>query len=209
VRLWIAFAVAGMLCGLSGAAAAMDSLDPDDARRDDDHDGLINLLEFAYGTDPTNPDTDGGGAPDGWEVYFDQNRAKFTFLTFDSVNYTLWGAYARYDSDGDGIYDVNVDPDYRFDPTCRGDEQDGCRGEVDSDHWSNLLEYRYGTDPTNPDTDKDLRMDDSDPEPLIPDSGRGPQCPCQCHRPGSGQAQAPAIQGAGMAAQMGYSWESF
>src|SRR5262249_24627092 len=36
---------------------------------DSDHDGLSDELEFTrYHTDPQNPDTDGGGVPDGIEV---------------------------------------------------------------------------------------------------------------------------------------------
>jgi alpha-tubulin suppressor-like RCC1 family protein len=35
---------------------------------DSDHDGLTTAQEQAAGTDPNNPDTDGDGLPDGWEV---------------------------------------------------------------------------------------------------------------------------------------------
>ncbi len=42
--------------------------DPSDADRDDDNDGLTNLDEFEFGTDPTNPDTDDDGVSDGREV---------------------------------------------------------------------------------------------------------------------------------------------
>ncbi|MHA2251033.1 MAG: SBBP repeat-containing protein, partial [Candidatus Kariarchaeaceae archaeon] len=44
----------------------------DDANLDPDNDGLTNLKEYMYDTDhslnATNPDTDGDGLPDGWEV---------------------------------------------------------------------------------------------------------------------------------------------
>ncbi|MGD8490792.1 MAG: hypothetical protein PVG54_11755 [Anaerolineae bacterium] len=40
----------------------------DDAGLDGDGDGLINLDEAWYGTEPDNPDTDGDGIPDGEEV---------------------------------------------------------------------------------------------------------------------------------------------
>jgi hypothetical protein len=39
-----------------------------DAGLDGDGDGLINLDEAWYGTEPDNPDTDGDGIPDGEEV---------------------------------------------------------------------------------------------------------------------------------------------
>jgi hypothetical protein len=209
VRLWIAFAIAGMLCGLSGAAAAIDSLDPDDARHDDDNDGLMNIMEFVHGTDPTNPDSDAGGALDGWEVYYDDNRATYDPFQNDITAHDLWVAYARYDSNGDGINDVSVDPGYKFDPTWWGDEQDGCWGEVDSDHWSNLQEYQHGTDPTNPDTDGDRWMDDVDPEPLIPDVGDIYNCGTHTDHPISGQLPLASLQGEGMSDVLAISWESF
>lgn len=37
---------------------------------DTDDDGLINADETKYGTDPINPDTDGDGLPDGWEIEY-------------------------------------------------------------------------------------------------------------------------------------------
>src|SRR5262249_19654998 len=40
-------------------------LEPD---RDADDDGLRDDEEPLHGTDPSNPDTDGDGMPDGWEV---------------------------------------------------------------------------------------------------------------------------------------------
>ena len=52
----------------------LDPDDPGDARGDPDNDGLTNLEEYqltdVYGnsTDPTNPDTDGDGYDDGYEV---------------------------------------------------------------------------------------------------------------------------------------------
>jgi hypothetical protein len=50
-----------------------DFLDPDpdrpNADEDADSDGLTNLEEFVLHTNPLNPDTDGGGEPDGSEVH--------------------------------------------------------------------------------------------------------------------------------------------
>jgi len=164
---------------------------------------------FIHGTDPLNPDTDGDGCPDGWTVYYDENRA---FWPPDSDNPLIkaqWEAYARYDSDNDGQYDVNVDPNYKFDPTGRI-ALDGWCGEVDSDHWDNLQEYRQGTDPTNPDTDKDGRTDDVDPEPLIYDVYDNQIYACGTHPyPSSGQQPMVSFQGAGLSAILGISWESF
>jgi hypothetical protein len=49
-------------------AHAFDPLDPSDATLDPDNDGLDNLGEFQFKTDPNNPDTDGDGVDDGTEV---------------------------------------------------------------------------------------------------------------------------------------------
>lgn len=46
----------------------LDKNNPADANVDTDSDGLTNLQEFARGTDPRNPDTDGDGLLDGVET---------------------------------------------------------------------------------------------------------------------------------------------
>ena len=151
----IVVAVVALVFGLSfGTVFALDPLNKEDAAKDYDVDGLTNLMEFIYGTDPYNADTDGDGCPDGWVVYYDLNRAWFPEENL----------FAVFDSDGDGVKDANVDPEYKFNPAnglTAGDRPD-------SDGWDNLREYYEGTDPTNPDTDHDGWIDDYDPMPLIP-----------------------------------------
>lgn len=44
---------------------------------DIDGDFLINPLELLFGTDPYNPDTDGGGLTDGEEIFFTFNTPFF------------------------------------------------------------------------------------------------------------------------------------
>jgi arylsulfatase A len=49
--------------------AGLDRENPSDAALDFDGDGLDNLEEYRNGTDPHNPDTDGDGFSDGYEVH--------------------------------------------------------------------------------------------------------------------------------------------
>jgi hypothetical protein len=146
-----------------GTVLALDPSNPGDAARDGDRDGLTNLEEFIHGTDPYNTDSDFDSLPDGWEVYYDEHRAAWFP---GGPNYDRC---ARYDSDGDGVCDVNVDPSYKYSPVNKADAAD----TPDDDLWDNLQEYISGTDPTNPDTDTDGWRDDMDPEPLIPNGVPG------------------------------------
>ena len=196
----LSMVLAGTMLLLFGQAFAFDPRDPGVASKDDDHDGLTNLAEFVHGTDPLNPDTDGDGLPDGWEVYYDENRALWPK---GSVNHD---AYARFDSDGDGVLDVNVDPNYKFDPA----DNTTAKQFPDSDGWNNLMEFRQGTDPTNPDTDGDGLLDNVDPEPLVPYT-RDPEVGnCGTRPVTSGQRIVPEMdQGVGSAASFALSWEFF
>src|SRR5438270_1301587 len=47
-------------------AHGLNPNDPNDAGLDPDGDGLSNLEEYFFHTDPQNADTDGDGMPDGW-----------------------------------------------------------------------------------------------------------------------------------------------
>lgn len=52
---------------------------------DSDGDGLINRVEKEQGTSPTNPDTDGDGMPDGWEVRYGLNPSRSSDASGDLV----------------------------------------------------------------------------------------------------------------------------
>jgi hypothetical protein len=105
------------MMALAPAAAAFDPTDPADGMRDADGDGLSNMEEFLRGTDPSNPDSDAGGATDGWEVLYGLNPADRADDYVDSDN-DGWDNFREYaagtdpnrpDTDNDGFID-SVDP---------------------------------------------------------------------------------------------------
>ena len=55
----------------------------------DDNDGLVNLGEYIYFTDPNDDDTDNDGLTDGWEVTYGHDPTK--------------ASDAAYDADSDGL----------------------------------------------------------------------------------------------------------
>ena len=78
------------MAGAAGVTAdGSDPLDPDDGGADWDGDGLTNAQEQSAGTDMNNPDSDGDGLPDGWEVGYGLNPNSATD--------------ANADPDGDGL----------------------------------------------------------------------------------------------------------
>jgi len=153
---------------------------------DTDGDGLSDMAEFLHGTDPLNPDSDAGGAPDGWEVYYDTaaNRAVDTL--------------------GQGI----IDSDYHFNPTLRADDGAGkfdpahlilvrsvnpqvWLDDPDGDSAVNGQEFLMGTDPTNPDTDGDGMSDTNDPDPLT--SNDSPPLECMEDNPSDCEPEADCL----------------
>ena len=101
---------------------------------DEDLDMLSTYSEQILGTEPSNPDSDGDGMSDGWEIY-----NGFNVSVDDSAG----------DPDGDGL--VNVD-EYLFGTNPHS-------ADVDCDGLNDKLELLYGTDPNNNDTDGDLMPD--------------------------------------------------
>jgi len=140
----------------------LDPLNAADAGADTDQDGVINLFEYnntaagAYievdnitHTNPRDNDTDNDGLLDGEEL--------FNYLTDPTHN----------DTDGDGMPD-GWEVKYGLNPLDASDafldlDGDGFDynwdGNLSGEEYSNLFEYRNGTDPTNGDTDGDGMSD--------------------------------------------------
>ncbi len=96
--------------------------DASDAAKDNDHDGLTNLQEFLAGTDPNNPDTDGDGLTDGYEVNTSHTNPLLA------------------DTDGDGLSDGDEVNLYHTNPLLVDSDGDGA-----PDGW----EVRTGYDPNS------------------------------------------------------------
>ncbi len=103
-----------------------------------DNDFAINLLEYQFGTDPNNPDTDGDGYFDGEEIIKGYNP----------------NGVGRLDSDKDGIYDWQEDI-YGLDK----EDPNDASGDLDNDGLTNAEEIHYNSDLRNPDTDNDGTTD--------------------------------------------------
>ena len=134
------------LSALAGVSATgSDPLDPSDGGEDWDGDGLTNAEEQAAGTNMNNPDSDGDGLPDGWEVANGLDP--------------LWSGDANADGDGDGLsntqeYNAGTNP-WNVDT-----DGDGRNDNID----------QYPTDPNDGEhTDSE---GDGIPDVYDPDSGQ-------------------------------------
>lgn len=151
---------------------------------DTDKDGLTDVVENEiYYTNPLNPDTDGDGLKDGQEVlkyYTNPLRTDTdgdTLSDYDEINKYKTSAL-KADTDGDGFSD-NIEINAKTNPLDPQSYPQDTRGVGVSDNWQkkykvevengmqdtdkdglvDKLEYQYGTDPRNPDTDGDSLTD--------------------------------------------------
>ena len=102
-----------------------------DGSADMDADGLSDLEEYEYGTNPNRMDTDEDGLSDGAEVHTHRTNP------------------LKMDSDKDGLPD-KWEVDYGLNPLLNDAYTD-----LDGDGLRNRDEYYYGTDPSKTDTDDD------------------------------------------------------
>mgnify|MGYP000300724711 CR=1 FL=1 len=105
---------------------------------DDDSDNLDNSEEFALGTDPTNPDTDGDGLEDGWE----NNTG--TWLSGTQTGTDPLDADSDDDTLSDGIESNSGTFNGAGDPGTNPNEVDS-----DGDGENDNIEIFQGTDPTD------------------------------------------------------------
>ncbi len=146
---------------VSNGTNPLDSKDDKSiAAVDDDKDGLSNIDEQRIGTDPSNPDSDGDGLNDGAEVLAHGTDPK------------------KYDTDSGGVSDgqeVNVN---KTNPLIKSDDQIDPNKDSDGDGLSDIVESTAGTNPMDPDTDKDGLKDGPEvlthkTDPKKPDSDGG------------------------------------
>jgi hypothetical protein len=151
--------VLGAFAGMVNAMGPMDGINP---KADYDKDGLTNAQEYTWGTDPNDPDSDGDGCYDGWEIWYETHRA------VDKNQNTIIDSKYHFDANfaGDAGLVANTNPDNLA--QVRDGDANVLINDPDGDGWNNLHEFLAGTDPTNPNTDGDsYAQDSSDPDPLV------------------------------------------
>lgn len=158
---------------------------------DSDHDGLEKTKEQEFGTDPTNPDTDGDGLLDGREIKLGRNPLTKDFnmgevdkdkdgLT-DNEEGLLGSDPENADTDGDGFSDFlefTAEKDFlnaEEGPVMVSAEFVQPVVDLDKDRLSDDDEKIFGTNPEETDTDQD-GLNDYDEvrvyltDPLNPDT---------------------------------------
>ena len=133
---------------------------------DSDDDRLPDVDEATAGTDPSNPDTDGDGMLDGWEVTHGLNPL-VDDASADPDGDTLTNGEEHdlntdpfsTDSDGDGLDDIDEVNVYGTDPASEDTDEDGLSDGVETNTGIYVSPTDTGTDPLDPDADGDSLLD--------------------------------------------------
>lgn len=199
----VAFNVSGYQAGdspgsdpLTLTQEYMYGLSAENLSVNEDDDGLTNLQEIQiYGTIPTDSDTDNDGMSDGDEVYSNCTNPFYADADLDYDGDMLANGWevlnglapCSADSDSDGMPD-GWEVYYSFDPldalnaTSDTDPNDNADADFDEDGLSNVMEFAYGSDPTNKNSDIDLMLSELAPKTIGPASN-----PITVPLPGQGQ----------------------
>ena len=191
-KLFVFFAIFILLFSPLASFPVSADIDPDDDNDSDGYDangdGIIssdeeytNLEEYFNNTNPNDPDTDDGGAWDGWEVHYGFDPKSSSDESDDNDGDSLINSIEFYwdsnpfseDSDQDGMpdgwedtYSNRLDDGIGcgLDPTNGNDKF----GDPDNDGSDNLREYQEDTNPCDSDSDDDGDPDGEDPPPVDP-----------------------------------------
>ncbi len=139
-----------LITDLDSTNRTMGFYRPGDADLDSDGDKLADDRErFVYKTNPDLSDTDGDGAPDGWELQYGFNPLLYSDGGFDHDSDGLSNA----DEYRNGTYPGNSDSDADQMPDgwevagALNPLVDDLLGDPDGDGITNLAEYTGGTHP--------------------------------------------------------------
>ncbi len=145
------------------ALFGLDPNDSSDAYTDLDQDGLSNLVEYStYSSSFTNPDTDGDGMPDGWEVLYypeldptkgDSYKVLNNGILEARTSYILGTEPDAWDFDGDSCndyFEYHYGTNILVSDTLQDSDGDGVTNMQEC--W--ILDS-YFSDPFKPDTDED------------------------------------------------------
>ncbi len=131
----------------------LNSSDNSDADIDSDNDGVSNLIEFQFDTNPFKKDTDDDGHDDGMEIKNGYNP----------------NGEGRLDTDNDGMYDwweIKNGLD-KNDPT-------DAKDDIDKDGLTTEEEFLYKSNPNKADSDNDGTNDGDEVEQGSNPIGNGP-----------------------------------
>ncbi len=155
-----------------------------DASSDPDGDGLSNLEEYTFSSDPCDSDTDSDGMPDDYEASYgldlsnnDASSDEDSDGLTNSQEYSMGTSPVDDDTDGDGFGDGaentagtdpldasdfppdgdmdGLDDDWEASYSCMDATVNDAATDDDGDGYTAAQEYSYGTNPCSSDTDGD------------------------------------------------------